>query len=739
MLTISDYKNWAAQNQQTSVALSRDSDELVAESTRVGGLARAFKSGSVKAVRGAVVKDFTRALTSRYGMSIAQKAISMAGLSPTSQLKGWKIERAINAAKSLRAEMLQSTAGHDLRIGGADISGALVNAYLSDGRNIVAKFLRQRAVAVQLLGEMPLSQAEFNDFAERASDLVSRLVVLRNAAAVPGAVPEGISAKDFEETVNIIIKTVSGKVANASKLIDRSPLGEGNLDEYRDVWRDAAIKAMADFASEAVAAHNDAAAAAIAHAMADLNSDPKLHDEFGAGIQFANDVSKKYVAPFVVNLIKRQLAQEKVRGFKFSAADLLRKIDASFQDILNQRPWIVVDKSISASVGGRPVSIQSTIAPAGQLGHSDKTDRGPIASRYPDTIHGYMCHSATATHAVNLSVSSVSVGDPGGEKEVAFVGVRHGVHSAWGIRSADERAAANASRAEEAVIAAFLAKYDATGSRQPLPRPGADGATTIDLRMTSVSLLTPGTARHVLKAGSSVDERRMLMDQSAAWDAVARKGVEFRYKVRLIRIRPQILKFNFGVNEGAVNKIFKIAPDMAGGWDISSRMNKEAFDALKEEVDAFLLSNADEGKKAAARTLFDQCRRALESKAERSDSHDAFKLAARIAVLSGLIGKVPCWNCKSGKDRTGQMDVECKFLSTLIACGESIPAPGARLTKDEQSLLRAIALEGGNFEIQKMNTGIAGFKTGRVDSVAERLGGKEYREFHRGGSDHVSG
>ena len=50
----------------------------------------------------------------------------------------------------------------------------------------------------------------------------------------------------------------------------------------------------------------------------------------------------------------------------------------------------------------------------------------------------------------------------------------------------------------------------------------------------------------------------------------------------------------------------------------------------------------------------------------------------------------------------------------------------------------AIALEGGNFEVQKMNTAIAGFKTGSVNSVTERLGGSEYREFHRGGSDHVN-
>ena len=75
----------------------------------------------------------------------------------------------------------------------------------------------------------------------------------------------------------------------------------------------------------------------------------------------------------------------------------------------------------------------------------------------------------------------------------------------------------------------------------------------------------------------------------------------------------------------------------------------------------------------------------------------------------------------------------------LIARGEKIPDPGAKLTAEQKGLFRAIALQGGNFEIQKMNVGIAGFKTGNVDSITERLGGKKYRNFHRGGSDHVFG
>ena len=177
----------------------------------------------------------------------------------------------------------------------------------------------------------------------------------------------------------------------------------------------------------------------------------------------------------------------------------------------------------------------------------------------------------------------------------------------------------------------------------------------------------------------------MLMDQSAAWESVEQNGVEFQFKGRTVKIRPHVLKFNFGVNEGAINKVFRLTPNMFGGWDISKQMNRAAISALGEEVNAFLHSDADQRTKDAALTLFDQCQRVLDNKAERKDNHDAFKVAARVAVLSNLIGKVPCWNCKSGKDRTGQMDVECKFLATLIARGEPGRTAPARWTWNASS------------------------------------------------------
>ena len=43
-----------------------------------------------------------------------------------------------------------------------------------------------------------------------------------------------------------------------------------------------------------------------------------------------------------------------------------------------------------------------------------------------------------------------------------------------------------------------------------------------------------------------------------------------------------------------------------------------------------------------------------------------------------------------------------------------------------------------NFEVQKMNVGVAGFMSGSVKSIKERLGGSEYHAFHRGGANHIA-
>ena len=732
-LTITDYKNWAVQNEQSAVALNRQKTGLEV-AAKVGILAKFFGVGSAYRSRISTMADFARALSSRYGASIAKEAISMAGLSRNSELKGRQIATVLSNVKSLRAQMLRPDGEvQDIRLGNTEVPGVTAGDYLNDKRNAVTKFLKQRAVAVQLLGEMPLDQVEYDDFHARVRSLEDRLMALRNAP-----IPEAVPADDFHSAIEGLFNAIHEKDVKMRELLGGKPLNEANILEYKGIWLKTAVSLVEKMRADA--AGDGPAASVLGRAASLLRDDEQVRRDFYDGFQLVKDVESNYVKPFLVNLFdlaKRQLAAEGVvvRGARIGTGNLAKNLKTEFCQVLNERPWNVIDKTVTSSVGGRPLELRSTIAPAAQLGRTAQSPRGPIAANYPGNVNGYMCHSATSSHAVNLAVSNLSVGDPGGASTFAFSGVRHGVHCAWEITDAAQRAAANANRAKEAVIAAFLAKCSAPVNPLQLPPAEPNGTVTVNLKMTSVSLLTPDWGRHIFTPNSSSNERRMLIEQSEAWDYVAQHGVEFEYNGQQIHIQPQILKFNFGVNEGAVTWKVRWA---TGGWGLSGAMNATAFAGLREQAEEFIQSHPNTRAAAAAQTLLEQCRRTFEAKGERTDDHDAYKLAARVAVLSHLVGNLPCWNCKSGKDRTGQMDVECKFLSALIARGEPIPEPGARLTEAQKGLFRSIALEGGNFEMQKLNTGLAGFKTGGVDSIVERLGGKQYRELHRGGAEFVN-
>ena len=727
-ISISEFKTWAGQNQNAAVAVANGA--LADASNQIGVVDRLFKRGSVNGVRSAAMKEFTRALSSRYGATIARQALSQVGLTSKSELTGRKISAVVENAKRLRADMLRPIAKQDLGLGETTIARSQFKNLSMDDKLFLRKFLRGRAVAVELLGEIPLSMPDYQDFHLRATEVIERL-----RALTAGIIPANVPAEDFTAEVNALVKAITDKDLQMRDILAGQPLGETNVREYRDLWHAISVRAVESLHGSA--GGNAAVAAAIGRAADRLRTNPQVRREFDQHAQMSKEIIKN-LAPFIVQLVKGQLRQANVTRFRVSTSDIVDRLGAGFRQELNERPWQTISKTFSTSLGRRPVEITSTIAPAAQLGHSPDAPRGPIAERYPQEVNGYMCHSADATHAVNLAVSKLTVADPGGAPKLAFCGVRHSVHNAWGIKDAKARAAANARRAEEAVMAAFMAKYSVQENPPELPPPGRDGVVTVDLDMTSVALLTPDTTRHTFAKGSSKDERAMLMGQTAAWGAVERTGVTFQFNGREIRVKPHIVTFNVGVNEGAV-KMSGIAPNRAGGWDLSDRMNRRAFKALTQEVMAFLNGKSgDEKAKAAAFTLFNQCRNVLALKGERKDSHDAYKVAARLAVLSYLIGKVPCFNCKSGKDRTGEMDVECKFLSALIARGEPIPEPGAQLTEEQKGLFRAIALQGGNFELQKLNVGVAGFMSGSVVSIAERLGGKAYHTFHRGGADRIA-
>ena len=118
--------------------------------------------------------------------------------------------------------------------------------------------------------------------------------------------------------------------------------------------------------------------------------------------------------------------------------------------------------------------------------------------------------------------------------------------------------------------------------------------------------------------------------------------------------------------------------------------------------------------------LSKQIKEIYESGSHEDAGHEPYKLASRVAVLSFLLGQSTAFNCKSGKDRTGALDMEIKSLAAKVSVGE-VPQPDQKPTAEDRARKTTYALKTGNLEMQKCNTGMRGYKLFGVPAVFRQL------------------
>jgi hypothetical protein len=110
-----------------------------------------------------------------------------------------------------------------------------------------------------------------------------------------------------------------------------------------------------------------------------------------------------------------------------------------------------------------------------------------------------------------------------------------------------------------------------------------------------------------------------------------------------------------------------------------------------------------------------------DNRSHREMGVEPYKMVSRLAVLSSMIGNDVCWNCKSGKDRTGECDVESKYLAMQIWLTGQVPEPDQPRTGEEKRNFFRMAVDSGNFELQLYNTAAPGFKLGGVPALKDEL------------------
>lgn len=321
----------------------------------------------------------------------------------------------------------------------------------------------------------------------------------------------------------------------------------------------------------------------------------------------------------------------------------------------------------------------------------------------------------------------------------------------------EARFQANRNRARDLVRfhlqnnARLMAEVAGSGARSPRVR----------MVLPSINLVTPDYARAAVAAtfGVSEDynELRMTRNQDQALREIAAEDVPVTVKLedgteKTVRVELVPLTFSSGVNDLALGKTKR---RLMGSWRAADKINRPSINALLGEnfkpgaapasglVAGRLqaLENAGQGNSREANTirqLADQVGAIWQAGSHHAENNDPYALPARLALLCARMGVDPQYNCKSGKDRTGQLDAEIKFLATRIEQGGgAVPQPGAALNDEEKALLSRILLRSGNHEVQKMNTGSPGYKV-KLASITQRMDSMMSRLQHLGSSKFVS-
>lgn len=395
----------------------------------------------------------------------------------------------------------------------------------------------------------------------------------------------------------------------------------------------------------------------------------------------------------IIDLVAKRYQQQNNLPLKEArAAALSTYRQARLNRINNCQSWQVIKQNITHNQH----IYTSTQLPAAEM----KNDEQNIfATSYKGK--GVCCWDTKNTvHATNLWQSRLHINENGHEKTL-FSGIRHGVLSPYHVKNPVQRLDGAVNRAKEVLCAALHSK--------PALMAKALKGEVVTLKVVSTSLLT------ATKFGK---ESAMVDDQMQAWKKLVQPDEVLQLTIKneagepqIVKIKADIAAFNFGVNELALKLDFgHRASDSYNTLALQQLFGKNLSPNAKSEgwVGEYLTQNPDNYK--IVEELSKQIKEIWQNKLHHKDGGEPYKAAQRIAMLAHEINSVPCWNCKSGKDRTGMLDAEIKREAISLHQGKALTPPGKSLDLEAQEIFQKTLLNSGNLEIQQQNTHGAGSK-----------------------------
>lgn len=346
------------------------------------------------------------------------------------------------------------------------------------------------------------------------------------------------------------------------------------------------------------------------------------------------------------------------------------------------------------------------------------------------------------------------------------------------------RARANENRAREVVAMAVVGDPEL---RAAAMKSAADGSAPPTVNLLSLSLLTPDSFRKGVSSNESLMVTDQVKAWGAVAGMQTIQIPDDNGNPMSVHVNVQPVPMNYGVNRGAVKGVAGVHTDELSGWHVSDALNDEALHALfgsdlsniaasrsgvlgerirhlesrhRDDVEnarialqkhnlATLRSGGSDAEAAnTKRVALEKELQRLENApndpgtplgsvlelarqigeihhegAHRNAGSEPYKMPTRLAVLADLLGVKVAFNCKSGKDRTGELDAEIKHFKLQMAMTGKVPHYKRERTPEEIRHFHEVVTNSGNFEMQQLNTGFTGYKLKGVSAVYRQFGG----------------
>ncbi len=421
-----------------------------------------------------------------------------------------------------------------------------------------------------------------------------------------------------------------------------------------------------------------------------------------------------------------------VSGIK--SGQIKKRMKAARHFRMSSENWEPIVKKLEVRVAGKPYSCTSQIIPASCLQLKSGGNTEGSVDIFPKH---YLNKGVPSTgtketeHAVNLNETRMEV-----DGVEVYTGIRSGTLSAYGIKDKDERQLATAARAKELITAVLRQKLE----ENPELLDDAAKGVPVDLMFASTSMLSPDKFRHYTHIHD--DELKMQAEQDQALHDLEHELkntpleiVDSQGRVRKIPVNLDVSTTSVGVNSVSLSGVGKL---LLRPWAEAEKYNLPGLkkimgstapgDKIGGWAGKFLAGKASAEDKRIVIELVEQSRDLYTTKDYRSEGDDAYKLVERLQLLNYRVGAKGHFNCKSGKDRTGEADVGIKRLATQIKVLGYVPDPRAPVTQEEKVLSQQFLMETGNLELQQKNINIQGYKT---KTGKKRVGQSVFKMSHK--------